>query len=517
MTLLSNIRIGPRLALGFAIVLALSIIPTGFALYRANENAQATKRMMAVPLAKERIASDWYVLIYSAIARTSIIAKSTDGTIASVFSDVIAASAKNGTVTLKMLEPLLTTDEERVLYKEALEWRVKYQAAKDLVMAAKKGGDDAEASRLYNDAFVPAAKAYDEHVQAFLALQRKAIDATAQAIDEGNIRTLRLAIALGALLVALGGFLAFVITRTITRPLERAVEVATTVASGDLTRSIESGAKDQIGDLLRALKSMNDNLSRTVGRVRDGTEAIATASSQIATGSQDLSSRTESQASSLEETAASMEQMSATVKQNAENAKKANELANGASVVAVRGGEAVERVVETMKGINQSSKKIADIIGLIDGIAFQTNILALNAAVEAARAGEQGRGFAVVASEVRSLAGRSAGAAKEIKSLISASVEQADQGTALVNQAGVTMAEVVASIRRVTEIVGEISSASSEQSTGVAQIGEAVGLMDQATQQNAALVEESSAAAESLRSQAAALVATVAVFKLAKA
>jgi methyl-accepting chemotaxis protein len=514
MTFLPNVRIGTRLAIGFAIVLALSIVSTGYALMNASANAEATKRMMAVPLAKERIASDWYVLIYSAIARTSIIAKSTDGSISKVFADVIAASSKKGTETLQKLEPLLTSDEERAIYKTSIAMRTKYQAAKDLIMDAKKAGNDAEATRLYNDVFLPAANTYDQRVLEFVSFQRKTIDDTAHAIDEANARSFKLTFALGALVVALGAVLAFVISHTITRPLKLAVDVATTVASGDLTHAIAPSSRDEIGDLLRALKSMNDNLHATVGRVREGTETIATATQQIASGSQDLSSRTEAQASALEETAASMEQLSATVKQNAANAKEANQLALGASTVAVEGGKVVGRVVETMKGINDSSRKIADIISLIDGIAFQTNILALNAAVEAARAGEQGRGFAVVASEVRSLAGRSADAAKEIKSLITASVERADQGTALVNQAGVTMAEVVSSIRRVTDIMGEISAASVQQSAGVAQVGEAVSQMDQATQQNAALVEESSAAAESLREQAGALVATVSSFKL---
>ncbi len=268
--------------------------------------------------------------------------------------------------------------------------------------------------------------------------------------------------------------------------------------------------------LLARLREMQESLSRVVAGVRENSEAVATASAQIAQGNNDLSQRTEEQASALEETAASMEQLSATVKQNADNASEANALAQGASVIAIKGGEVVGQVVDTMKAINAGSKKIADIIGVIDGIAFQTNILALNAAVEAARAGEQGRGFAVVASEVRSLAGRSANAAKEIKSLIGASVQRVEQGTALVDQAGATMTEVVNSIKRVTDIMVEISAASTEQSAGVCHVGEAVGQMDQVTQQNAALVEESAAAAESLRVQALRLVQTVEVFKLAQ-
>jgi methyl-accepting chemotaxis protein len=289
--------------------------------------------------------------------------------------------------------------------------------------------------------------------------------------------------------------------------------VADAVAGGDLTAPIHLRSGDN-SSVMVSLKKMTENLASTVAGVRQNADGVATASAQIASGNMDLSGRTEQQAAALEETASSMEELSSTVKQNADNAKQANQLAMSASTVAVKGGDVVSQVVDTMKGINDSSKKIADIISVIDGIAFQTNILALNAAVEAARAGEQGRGFAVVASEVRSLAGRSADAAKEIKGLITASVERVEQGTALVDQAGATMSEVVASIKRVTDIMGEISAASSEQSAGVAQVGEAITQMDQATQQNAALVEESAAAAESLKSQAQQLVSAVAVFKL---
>jgi methyl-accepting chemotaxis protein len=310
--------------------------------------------------------------------------------------------------------------------------------------------------------------------------------------------------------------LGFYIARSITVPLKKAIDVAERVAEGDLSESITLVGNDELTQLLRALAHMNSSLVGVVSRVRDGAESVATASAQIAQGNHDLSQRTEEQASALEETAASMEELASTVRQNADNARQANQLAQNASVVALRGGEVVSQVVDTMTGIKDSSKKINDIIGIIDGIAFQTNILALNAAVEAARAGEQGRGFAVVASEVRSLAGRSAEAAKEIKTLISASVTRVEQGTALVDQAGLTMAEVVNSIRSVTDIVGEISSAGNEQSLGVAQIGEAVQQMDQVTQQNAALVEEMAAAASSLKSQAQGLVGTVAVFKLSQ-
>lgn len=308
--------------------------------------------------------------------------------------------------------------------------------------------------------------------------------------------------------------LGLTISKAISGPIAEAVEVAGAIAKGDMTLTIHTQGKDETAHLLQALDEMRNGLVRVVSTVRQGSDSVATASSEIAQGNQDLSARTESQASALEETAASMEELNSQVKHNADNARQASQLAASASAVAIRGGEVVGKVVETMKDINDSSKRISDIIAVIDGIAFQTNILALNAAVEAARAGEQGRGFAVVASEVRSLAGRSAEAAKEIKSLINASVERVEQGTVLVDEAGSTMTEVVRSIRRVSDLVGEISSASSEQSAGVAQVGEAVTQMDQATQQNAALVEQMAAAAGSLKAQANELVQTVSVFKL---
>ena len=328
----------------------------------------------------------------------------------------------------------------------------------------------------------------------------------AQRLAYGMVVLLGLGV-LGAAVLAL----AFV--RSITGPVQDAVRLAHAVAAGDLTTMVQVQGSNETARLNQTLVDMQERLSSVVGQVRQGAQAVAAASVQIAQGNHDLASRTESQASSLEETAASMEQLNSTVQQNADNARQANQLA-GASQVAVRGGEVVSQVVVTMKGINESSRKIADIIGVIDSIAFQTNILALNAAVEAARAGEQGRGFAVVATEVRSLASRSAEAAKEIKQLIGASVERVEQGTAQADQAGATMAEVVSAIRRVTDLMGEISAASNEQSMGVSQVGEAVTQMDQVTQQNAALVEEMAAAADSLKMQAQHLVAGVEVFKL---
>jgi methyl-accepting chemotaxis protein len=314
--------------------------------------------------------------------------------------------------------------------------------------------------------------------------------------------------------VLLGTVICVWLVHAIVRPLAEAVNVAKSVAAGDLTRSIEVESTDETGQLLQALKDMNESLVRIVSEVRGGTETIATASHQIATGNLDLSSRTETQASSLEETASSMEELTSTVKQNADSAYQANKLAMSASQVAVKGGTVVAQVVDTMGSINESSRKIVDIIGVIDSIAFQTNILALNAAVEAARAGEQGKGFAVVATEVRQLAQRSAAAAKEIKSLIDDSVEKVDSGAKLVDEAGATMQEIVDSVKRVTDIMGEISIASKEQTDGIQQVNEAINQMDDVTQQNAALVEEAAAAAASLQDQAVTLSHVVSVFKL---
>jgi methyl-accepting chemotaxis protein-1 (serine sensor receptor) len=314
--------------------------------------------------------------------------------------------------------------------------------------------------------------------------------------------------------VLLGGAIVWWMVVGITRPLTQAIGIAKTVAAGDLRTEVEVKGKDEVGELLDALKHMNDNLSSIVGRVRSGTDTIAHASSEIAAGNLDLSARTEEQASSLEETASSMVELTSTVRQNNENAHQARTLASAASQVAVKGGATVSEVVKTMGAINESSRRIVDIIGVIDGIAFQTNILALNAAVEAARAGEQGRGFAVVAGEVRNLAHRSAAAAREIKELIGDSVARVEAGSKLVGQAGVTMDEVVASVERVTAIIGEIAVASNEQQDGIEQVSIAINQMDSVTQQNAALVEEAAAAADALQQQAASLAEAVSVFQL---
>ena len=413
----------------------------------------------------------------------------------------------------------IATAEEDKLIKTYVEVRGKYVQEGVLpAVAALRANDVKGAQRIVEEKIRPLFGPVDQSLAALSKLQ---LDEALKEYDAAHaryatIRMLSIAALVGGLLFAVS--FGFALVRSLGRQLGgepgQAADLARSVAAGDLSVHIELKAGDT-ASLMAQLKAMQDSLAKVVSSVRRNSESVAIASAEISQGNNDLSQRTEQQAAALEETAASMEQLSSTVKQNADNARQANQLALSASAVAVKGGDVVGQVVTTMKDINDSSKKISDIISVIDGIAFQTNILALNAAVEAARAGEQGRGFAVVASEVRSLAGRSAEAAKEIKSLISASVERVEQGTALVDQAGVTMTEVVGSIKRVTDIMGEISAASTEQSLGVAQVGEAVSQMDQVTQQNAALVEESAAAAESLKQQAQQLVQAVAVFKLA--
>ncbi|HSQ03158.1 MAG TPA: methyl-accepting chemotaxis protein, partial [Burkholderiales bacterium] len=383
----------------------------------------------------------------------------------------------------------------------------------DMAKLTELRGKEAGVAEL-DKAVAGADKQIAEALSGLLALTREETKKASQEMAARTNEARRLVLSTAVVLIVLGALFALFITRSITRPLNEAVGVAQKVAVGDLTSNIEVRTSDETGMLLQALKNMNESLRKIVGEVRGGTEAISSASKQIASGNADLSQRTEEQASSLEETASSMEELTSTVKQNAENAKQANQLAASASGVAVKGGEVVGQVVNTMTSINESSKKIVDIIAVIDGIAFQTNILALNAAVEAARAGEQGRGFAVVASEVRNLAQRSAAAAKEIKALITDSVHKVGDGTRLVDEAGKTMDEIVSSVKRVTDIMAEISAASQEQSAGIEQVNQAVAQMDDVTQQNAALVEEAAAAAESLQEQAGNLTQAVAVFRL---
>ena len=511
---LKNMKIGKRLGLGFGVMLTLTVVITVIALMKLSAVASASRDMMEVPVAKERLISDWSKYISIAVVRTIAISKSTDAGLATFFLADAAASSRASTEILKKVEPLLLTQEEKDLFQKLMDQRKQYSAHRDNVMKLKAAGSAEEAARELDEKFIPIANQYRDMATELLNLQRKYLDEKGAEIAAIQASSRMQLIVLAASVLGLGVLCAWLLTASITRPMQQAVSAARRVASGDLTGTIVVTSKDEAGELLQALADMNGNLLRIVTQVRSGTETIATASSEIAAGNLDLSSRTEQQASSLEETASAMEELTSTVKQNADNARQANQLAITAADVAVKGGSVVSQVVETMSSINEASRKVVDIISVIDGIAFQTNILALNAAVEAARAGEQGRGFAVVATEVRSLAQRSAAAAREIKDLIGDSVSKVGIGTGLVGQAGKTMEEVVASIRRVTDIVAEISAASNEQSAGIEQVNQAIAQMDQVTQQNAALVEQAAAASESMHEQSQQLIRAVSEFRL---
>ena len=517
MGLFANIKIGKRLGLGFFLILAMTVVIALVGVWRLVEVAGSTRTMMDAPLAKERMITDWYSLNFASIRRTAAIVKSSDPSLGAYFKEDSAASVKKAAELLKGIEPLIAASgPEHELFEKILAQRKVYSASRDGAVKAKGEDNAEEAARILDQQFTPASKQYQDLLQELVTLQRTSIDATARAIDANATQSTRMIVVLSVCAVLAGAVLSWLLTRGIVRPIQDAVTLAQTVAAGDLTHRIEAHTQDETGALLRALRHMNDSLVGIVGQVRSGTDTIATASREISAGNLDLSSRTEQQASSLEETAASMEELTTTVRQNAENARQANQLAIAASTVATQGGAVVGEVVTTMNAINESSRKIVDIITVIDGIAFQTNILALNAAVEAARAGEQGRGFAVVAGEVRTLAQRSAAAAKEIKELIGNSVANVDTGARLVDQAGATMEQVVDSIRRVTDIMGEITSATQEQTGGIEQVNGAIGQMDQVTQQNAALVEEAAAAAASMEDQAGKLAEVVSVFKLGR-
>ena len=511
---IANIKIGKRLGVGFVLILAMTVVIATVGVWRLNDVATSTRAMMAEPLTKERLITDWYGLNFASIRRTAAIVKSSDPALGPYFKEDSAASVKRAAELLKQIEPLISGEQEKALFAKILEQRKLYSASRDGAVKAKADGDVEGAAKILDGAFTPAAKVYQDLLQELVTMQRTSIDATAKQIDASAVRDTSVISMLTGFAVAFGVLCSWLLTTGITRPLRQALALAETVAAGDLTHTVTTSAKDETGALLTALGNMNNNLVSIVSQVRSGTDSIATASSEIAAGNLDLSSRTEQQAGSLEETASSMEELTGTVKQNADNARQANQLAITAAGIASRGGAVVAEVVATMGSINASSRKIVDIISVIDGIAFQTNILALNAAVEAARAGEQGRGFAVVASEVRNLAQRSSQAAKEIKGLIDDSVSKVDIGAKLVDQAGATMDEVVASVKRVTDIIGEISSASTEQTHGIEQVNQAIVQMDQVTQQNAALVEEAAAAAGSLQDQAHGLAQVVSVFKL---
>jgi len=517
---MNNLKISTRITMLISVlsVLLVAIGSLGlFGISKSNDALQTVYEDRTVPTGQ--LGDIESMLLSNRLAIAVALVTPTPEVIASSTATVETNIAAITKVWDAYMATKLTVDEEKLAKTFAENRKTFVQEGLKPTVAAMRANDLKEAQRLVTEKIRPLYEPVKKGIDAMgnLQLEEAKKEFTEATARYATIRMVSIAAIVGGLLFA--GLFGWVLVRSIGRQLGaepgEAANLAQGVAAGDLSVRIDLKPGDTTS-LMAQLKAMQEGLAQVVGKVREGSESVATASAQIASGNHDLSARTEQQASALEETAASMEQLSATVKQNADSAKQANQLALSASTVAVKGGEVVAQVVDTMKGINDSSKKISDIISVIDGIAFQTNILALNAAVEAARAGEQGRGFAVVASEVRSLAGRSADAAKEIKTLIGASVERVAQGTALVDQAGATMTEVVSSIRRVTDLMGEISAASNEQSQGVSQVGEAVVQMDQVTQQNAALVEEMAAAASSLKSQAQDLVQTVAVFKLAQ-
>jgi methyl-accepting chemotaxis protein len=511
---MKNMNIGTRLALGFAVVLSLLVALSAIALWRMEAASAATEVMINEKVTNERMIEEWVKIIEVNAARATSAWLAADPSDQKSVENQMTDSTARATEIQKKLGAVLLDPSAKEILAEIQATRTAYLAARTKVLKDKAAGDLVLAKQIYTQDMVGKRTAYLEAMAKLSATERKVLDDTAAQVIAQYQNSRNLLVALGALAILLGAAFAYAITRSITGPIREAVRVAETVSAGDLTSDIVVRSSDEMGKLMAALKAMNDSLVGIVGQVRSGTDTISTASSEIADGNMDLSSRTEEQASSLEETASSMEELTSTVKFNAENAREANQLAIASSQVAIRGGSVMSEVVTTMGSINDSSRKIVDIISVIDGIAFQTNILALNAAVEAARAGEQGRGFAVVAAEVRNLAQRSAAAAKEIKTLIGDSVEKVDAGSRLVDQAGKTMEEVVASISRVTNIMNEITTASDEQRDGIEQVNQAITQMDAVTQQNAALVEQAAAAAASMQEQSARLSQVVGVFKL---
>ena len=512
---ITNIKIGARLGLAFAAICAMLIVITVLSITMLAKVNDGTVKIVNDRMPKIATANELQSDINDiAIAVRNMMLSENPADREKQFG-VMMEQRREGAVHLDTLNRTLRLPRARELVVQMIDTDTLYLKRQDELVKLINNGTPEQARVFLTDTMRPVLAEYKRLIGEQFKFQTETVAIAKAEAGETYSNTRQLIIGLSVAILAASAALAYWITISITGRLAQAVTVASTVAAGDLTSQIDVEGSDEVGQLLGALKSMNTALAATVGSVRSGTETISTAASQIAAGNLDLSARTEQQASSLEETASSMEELTSTVKQNADNARQANVLAQSASEVALRGGAVVSEVVDTMASINASSRKIVDIIAVIDGIAFQTNILALNAAVEAARAGEQGRGFAVVASEVRNLAQRSAAAAKEIKMLITDSVDKVDAGGKLVDQAGLTMTEIVESITRVTDIMSEIASASMEQTLGIEQINSAISQMDEVTQQNAALVEEAAAAAASMQEQSATLEEVVSIFKLA--
>jgi methyl-accepting chemotaxis protein len=511
---LDNLKIGARMALSYALLVVLMTLLTGVGVWLLRDFGSRAEDMMSDALAKVRIVNDWRAATELNGMRTTVIITTDTAAVQQALAPQIKATSAHISSMQKRLDGLITDAEGKALYARIGERRKTYIAIRDTAFKARAAGDAAQAAAIAQGDMTVAQKAYLNEIENLVEHEKSLAEGQAAAVKARGAAGQKVlaGLCLGAIVVAIGS--ALLVTRSITRPLARAVQVTDAVAQGFLHQRAQHHSRDETGQVLAALERMNRDLYRVVSEVRDSSATIATASAEIARGNEDLSARTEQQAGSLEETAASVEELTATVKQNADHARHANQLAGEASAVATKGGELVAQVVRSMEAINASARKITDIIGVIDGIAFQTNILALNAAVEAARAGEQGRGFAVVASEVRNLAQRSASAAKEIKALIEESVREVGTGSSLVGSAGATMEEIVTSVRQVSTIMHDIATASGEQETGIAQLGQAISGMDSITQQNAALVEQASAASEALHQQAEQLEQAVSVFQL---
>jgi methyl-accepting chemotaxis protein len=508
------VTIRARLVLAFTLFVLLLAAMAAVGAWRLGDLNRATREMATVNLRMERATGEWLAQTRSNVVRAVVLTHSDDADLRRLLTPAMEAASKRIDGLQREVEGLVDSPEARRLFAEVGERRAAYVAARRAILEMKKAGDQATASRMMEEKVLPASEAYIAAMQALSDhyTQEVGRDAEQAAHSAESGGRLLIGFCAGGLLIAV--LAAWLIIRSITRPLHQAVAAAQRVAQGDLSVRIAGATGDEMGQLLGALAAMGDNLRALVSEVAEGARTVADTSTQIAIGNADLSQRTEEQASTLEETASSMEELTSTVTRNAGNARRVRELAAEAAGVARDGGVAMTQVVSTMDGISAASRQIADIIGVIDGIAFQTNILALNAAVEAARAGEQGRGFAVVAAEVRTLAQRSAQAAREIKGLIANSAQQVDAGTREVDAAGRKMQAIMRSVEEVSALVGDIAGATEEQGSGIEQVNTAVAQMDQVVQQNASLVEEAAAATESLKEQAELLLQRVARFRL---